>query len=493
MKNSTTSFSFLKYKLYFSIFCIITLVGCVTSNDWQDMPVQNINSIVVHSNQAQDNNELSSLFSNVDIIPNHKYSLVELIDLSQNNNVQLRSAWQQAKQAALTSNIIKTTFLPNISANIIGGYQKNSFDLTDSIHVDTRTKEVIPNLTLQWLVFDFGQRSDLLGANEHLVSALKYNFNLANQKFVYQVTLAYLNYSQAVRELTLSEQELSNTLIIQDSVKKKRIQGLATIVDVAQAEQLVAQSKLDNVVARNNQKNTYQLLLQAMGLSPLAGIDVKIDDKRQLPTSITPVADQWIKTALVSRPDILASYEVVKTKQANIDAAKKNYYPKVFVAANLSSSHSYWGAQSLPDLSQTSNGTNIFFGVHIPIYDAGARNIKVEQAKSQALESIEQFNNLKNNAANEIVIAANTLNSALESYQSALSLVKTANITYSASLSSYEQGLATLTLVNESARNLTYAKKIESQTYFASLIAASNLSFILGFTINSDIILDVAN
>jgi len=82
---------------------------------------------------------------------------------------------------------------------------------------------------------------------------------------------------------------------------------------------------------------------------------------------------------------------------------------------------------------------------------------------------------------------------ALESYQSARNLVKTADITYAASLSSYKQGVATLTLVNESAKNLTYAKKIESQTYFASLMAASNLAFVLGFTINSDNILSTAN
>ncbi|WP_392552036.1 TolC family protein [Orbus wheelerorum] len=483
----------MKYKFYFSIFFSMGLVSCVASDDWQTMPVVDNHSIVVHSNQGQTNDELNSLFSSVDIIPSHQYSLAELIDLSQSNNTELRSAWQQAKQAALASNAIKTTYIPNVSANIIGGYQKNDFDFTDSIHVNTRTKEIIPNLTLQWLIFDFGQRSDLLTSSDHLVSALKYNFNLTNQKFVYQVTLAYLNYNQAVKDLTLSEQGLSNTLVIQDSVKKKRVQGLATIVDVAQADQLVSQSKLDNVIAKNNEKNTYQQLLQAMGLSPLSKINIKTDSERKLPVSIAPVADQWIKTALISRPDILANYEVVKAKQANVNTAKKNYYPKVFVVANLSSSHSYWGAQSLPDLSQTSNGTNIFVGVHIPIYDGGARDIKVEQAKSQALESMEQFNNLKNNAANEIVIAINTLNSALESHQSALNLVKTANITYTASLSSYKQGLSTLTLVNESAKSLTYAKKIESQTYFASLIAASNLAFVLGFTINSDNILTVAN
>lgn len=493
MKNSTRSVSFINYKFYFSIFFGISLTSCIASDDWQNMSIADTHPITVHSNQALNNDELNHLFYSVDITPNYQYSLAELIDLSQSNNTQLRSAWQQAKQAALASNVIKTTFLPNISANIIGGYQKNDFDFNDSIHVNTRTKEVIPNLTLQWLIFDFGQRSDLLTSSDHLVSALKYNFNLTNQKFVYQVTLAYLNYNQAVKELSLSDQALNNTLVIQDSVKKKRVQGLATVVDVAQADQLVSQSKLDNVIAKNGEKNAYQLLLQAMGLSPLTRINIKIDSERKLPASITPVADKWIKTALISRPDILASYEVVKTNQANIDAAKKNYYPKIFVAANLSRSHSYWGAQSLPDLSQTSNGTNIFVGVHIPIYDGGARGIKVEQAKSQALESIEQFKNLKNNAANEIVIAINTLNSALESYQSARSLVKTADITYAASLSSYKQGVATLTLVNESAKNLTYAKKIESQTYFASLMAASNLAFVLGFTINSDNILSTAN
>ncbi|WP_392560058.1 TolC family protein [Orbus mooreae] len=491
MKNSMLHVALIKCRFLGVIFIIGGLSGCVSySENWDHMPAVGINDIKITPSTINNDSTLTTLPSSINIQATHEYSLVELIDLSQNSNPQLRMAWQQAKQAAINSELIKTTFLPRVSANVVGGYLKNDFDLTDSIHVDTNTKSIIPNLSLQWLIFDFGQRSDLLSSNDHLVSALKYNFYLANQAFVQNVTTAYFSYNQIVKERIFAEQVLDKTVEIEKAVKKKNQLGLATLVEVAQAEQLVSESKLNHVLKKNNEKNSYQLLLKAMGLNPLMKINIKMDENRVLPKNINVSADKWIDIALANRPDILASYEMVKNTKANVSMIEKDYFPKVFLGGNLSRNHSNWGVQNFSDSNQTSNNSNVFLGIYIPLYSGGSSNLKIAQAKSLEQESIEQFNKIKNNAANEIVIAINTLNSELESYQSAINLTKTAEVTYNASFASYKQGFATITQVNESMKGLIYAKQIESQTYTASLIAASNLAFLLGFVTNSEQILN---
>lgn len=491
MKNFISQVMGTGFRFFLPMCIIIGLNGCISYNDdWDNMPVSGARNAAIPPSAIRHNESLMILSPSLDIQPTHEYNLVELIDLSQTNDPRLRMAWQQAKQAAIGSGLIETTFLPVVSANVVGGYLKNNFDLTNSIHVNTHTTSIIPNLSLQWLIFDFGQRSDLLASNDHLVSALKYNFYLANQALVQNVTVAYFNYNQSVKERIFSDQALNKTIDIEKAVKKKNQSGLATLVEVAQAEQLVSESALNQVIKKNNEKNSYQLLLKAMGLNPLTEIKIKTDQNRVLPKNIHASADKWIDVALANRPDILASYEMVKNKHANVSMVEKDYYPKVFLGGNLSRNHSNWGVQNFSDTSQASNNSSVFLGIHIPLYSGGSSNLKIAQAKSLENESVEQFNQIKNNAASEIVIAINVLNSELESYQSALKLVKTAEVTYDASLASYKQGFSTITLVNESMKNLIYAKQIESQTYTASLIAASNLSFLLGFVTNSDTILN---
>lgn len=476
-----------QYKCYLLILFCLNLSGCISyDSDWDHMPVTSANNVKMASTDIKETQLLSTLSTNLDIKPSHEYNLLELIDLAQTNNPQLKIAWQQAKQAALTSNLIETTFLPQISANVVGGYLKHNFDLTDSIHVNTKTTGIIPNLSLQWLIFDFGQRSDLLSSNDHLVSALKYNFDLINQAFVQNVTVAYFNYNQSVKEKIFAEQALSKTIEIEDAAKGKQKLGLATVVEVAQAQQLVSEAELNYVVKKNNEKNSYQLLLKAMGISPLSNIKIKIDPERKLPKNINASADKWIDIALVNRPDIRASYEMVKNKQSNVSMVEKDYYPKVFLGGNVSYNHSNWETQSFSDSNQVSSGSNIFLGIHIPLYTGGSSSLKIALAKSQVSDALDQLNNIKNNAASEIVIAINSLNSQLEAYQSAFNLVKTANVTYNAALASYKQGFTTITLVNESMKNLIYAKQVQSQAYTASLIAASNLAFLLGFVTNSE-------
>lgn len=475
----------IKFQTFLAFSSILT--ACVTNNDWPEMPVTGTHPLTIKSQQALP--EIPLTQSEI-LLDQHEYNLNDLIELAQKTNPELRVTWEQAKQAALGTKIIESTQLPTVSANVLGGYQKTEFDLVDNITIDSHGKEVIPNLSLSWLLFDFGARTHLVESAQHLTSALKYNFHLSNQRIVQEVTIGYLNYNQAIKDRIITEQTLENTLIIQDSVKKKRAQGLATVVEEAQVDQFVSQARLNNVIAKNSEKTTYQILLKALGLDPFVMINIKQEETRTLPKSITPLTEDWLKASLLKRPDILASYEVVKERISTVEAAKSEYYPKVFLFANASKNHSSIGFGNFPDLQQSGSGNSVFLGVHMPLYDGGTRNMNLGIAKSKVKESTEFMTNLQNSALSEIVIAMNTLNSVLESYQASLSLVNAAQVTYDASLASYKQGLMTITLVNEAAKALGEAKKIENHSYTASLVAASNFAFVLGFAIDTNNILN---
>ena len=68
----------------------------------------------------------------VSIDPGRHYDLAELIDLAQRNNPQTREAWERARQAALAVGLVEASYVPQISAEIIGGFQHTPLPIPPS-------------------------------------------------------------------------------------------------------------------------------------------------------------------------------------------------------------------------------------------------------------------------------------------------------------------------------------------------------------------------
>ena len=107
--------------------------------------------------------------------PERSYALPELIDLAQRTNPATRTAWQQARQAALAVGMVEATYLPVITAGVIGGAQELTLPLPEAlgenISVENRQQGSAQILALQWLLFDFGQREALATAAKHAAVA----------------------------------------------------------------------------------------------------------------------------------------------------------------------------------------------------------------------------------------------------------------------------------------------------------------------------------
>lgn len=414
----------------------------------------------------------------------YRYSLPELIDIAQNQNPDTRIAWQQARQAALVVGMGEAVFLPIISASVIGGYQSTSTPLPYAIgsHKDVNTSgsAVVPALALQWLIFDFGQRSALLDAAKHTSYAANVSFNGMHQKLIYDVTRTYFQYGAAQTQRQIAEETLKNSLKIQDAAEERQKKGIATTVEVALARQQVAQSELRRVVAKGTERDAYQALLGAMGVSPALDINVAYAEDRALPDVTNAPTEKMIRLALSQRPDVLASYAAVEAAKAGIKATEADFLPKVYLAGAVAGGDGRFDIQGLPGISQQTSSSSILVGVSVPLYDGGIRAARVKEAESRAAVAAEGFKKTQELAVREIVVAADTLRSALESNQAALNLVKTSFITYDAALESYRNGVGTITVANEAANGLLNAQQMSSDAHAASLVAAANLAFVMG-------------
>ncbi|MFW8565923.1 TolC family protein [Orrella sp. 11846] len=425
--------------------------------------------------------------SAVEITKNHTpYTLTALIDLAQQNNPLTRTAWNQARQAALAVGMVEATFLPVISASVIGGHQRTSVDSPLSIgprEFTTTISGVVPALSMGWLVFDFGQRAALLEAAEQLSRASNILFNAAHQKVIWDVTTSYYQYNLRREQSKLAQDAIKQRQAIAQAARARHATGLATVLDTTFSEQLVQQAKLHLVNAQGLERNAYLDLLAKVGLSPMTELRIapqnssqtSANQKKQIELSQTA-----IEQAVAQRPDIAASYAAVQAAKANIRAVEADFMPKVFMAGMLASNQSNFRLQNLPTIQQTGHASGILMGISVPLYEGGIRNARLVGAQIRKEQADQNFDELQRDAVREIVLAQTMLESAFESEKTANQLVKTAQTAYGAAFDSYKEGLATMTMVTETANALLHARQAALDARTAVRLSSATLAFALG-------------
>ena len=418
--------------------------------------------------------------------PDQTYSLVQLIDLAQQNNPQTRAAWNHAREAALAVGMVEATFLPVLSANVLAGYQRTTFPSPLVIgprEFATEVSGVVPGLALGWLVLDFGKRKALLEGAEQLSRAANILFNAEHQKVIWAVTTRFYEYNLARERVRLAHDSLASRQQIAQATRARLQAGMATTVETALSDQGVMQARLHLVNTQGAERNAYLGLLAAVGLSPTTEVRIAADTSKVATEQLranTKLTDQAIEQAIASRPDVAASYAAMKAAQANIKAVEADFFPKVILGGFLANSNTSFNLQGLPGFTQQANATGVLLGVTLPLYDGGLRNARLVGAQIKSEQAARNFNQMQQDAVREIVLAQTVLGSALESEATARELVSTARIAYNAALDSYQEGLATIRLVTEAAEGLLHAREALLEARVASEVAAANLAFAMG-------------
>jgi len=419
------------------------------------------------------------------------YGLAELIDIAQMHNPTTRIAWQAARQAALAAGMVEATYLPIITANVIGGSQEITTPLPVPINgkddFTTRIEGVSPQIALQWLVFDFGGRRALHKAAQHNSTASNILFNGVHQQVIYEVTSAYHLYAAARTRVAIAQKNLANSREIEAAATARDKAGIGNTVEVAQARQAVAQANFGLVNAQGEEKTAYQALLGAMGVSPVTRVKVATPADRPLPRQVDTVTDGIVRSALARRPDVLASYSAMEGTEAGIDAAKAAFMPKVYLAAVAASGKSNLSAGGLPTIGQSASTSGVLVGMSVPVFNGGLRVAQLRNAESIAAASKATFEKTKDDAAREIFVSAETLRSALSSYEAATALVSAATVTYDAAFASYKAGVGNITEATAADSGLLAARQAQADAHAAALVAAANLAFMLGDMTSSNV------
>lgn len=412
------------------------------------------------------------------------YDLPALIDLAQRNNPATRIAWGQARQAAAARGIAEATYLPVLSTQVIGGYLSTNRRLPDvlnqEVRVDSSISGVVPILSLEWLLFDFGRRTAANDAARNVSIGANFMFNAMHQKLVYDVTRTYYEYGAARQRSQIAKESLRNSLAVEDAVKARSKAGLATSVETAQARQLVAQARLRQVTSTGLERNAYQALVDRLGVPPDTRMRIADSASVPMPTPDARGQGALLQRALAQRPDIMASIAALKAAENGVALAEADFMPKVYLAGFLLGGRNELSIGPVSGLSNRAVSRGILMGVSLPLYDGGMRSSRVHDAQARVKVAQATLEQLRNATLSEIVVASNLLETALESYDAAETLVSTTELTYDAALDAYKIGMGTVTVATEAANGLLMARSAHAEAHAGAQIAAASLAFALG-------------
>ncbi len=454
----------------------------------------------------------------------HVYTLAELIDLAQTSNPETRVAWERARQAALGVGIVQALYLPVLTATVVGGAQRQDgsrqIGELPSTAVRSSTNGAVPSASLQWLIFDFGERDALKRAANDISLASDIVFNATHQRIIYDVARSFYEYGAARQRVAISIQAKADSAHLFDAAQDRFRHGVGTSVETAEARQVLAQAEFNLVQARGAERDVYHALLAAVGVSPL--LVLIVEDASRRPLSPPPLAplDALVNQAIARRPDVQASYAASRAARAGIDAAEADLMPKVFLSASdtyltgnldisslpsvpsLSSigsgssslSQPSPSASAIPNLgslnldrsSSSINNVTVLGGIAVPLYDGGVRQAHVSEARSRTDAAEATVLRLEQAAATEIVAADDALRSSLAAYRAATVLVQASTLTEDATLSAYRSGAGTLTAALETEQALLVARLAQAQAHATALIAAATLAFSTGRLSSSD-------
>lgn len=422
---------------------------------------------------------LQSEWINLDQI----YGLPELIDLAQRTNPATRAAWQRALQAAIAVGMVEATYLPLITASVVAGAQTLAVPLPENLgkdNIENTEKGTTQLLSLQWLLFDFGQREALVKETKHVAVAANIQFNGAHQKLIFDVSQTYYAYGAAIQRRDYAGKAYQNAEAILGAVKARSAQGLVTSMETAQAYQAVAQAEFRRIQAAGEARVAYQNLLAAVGVNAALKVDAQHMARRPLPVSDAFHLEASIQQALSQRPDVAASYTVLQASKAGMEAAQMGYLPKVYLGGNLSQGSGNFDISGLPSIGQQGLGSGVLLGVTVPLYDGGVRNARLRDALSRVETATDEFQRVQTAAVSEIVAAHNALRTALESYRAATVLVAAASTTYEAALAAYRSGVGTIDAATAADTALLDAHQALGDAHAAALASSVNLAFVVG-------------
>lgn len=369
--------------------------------------------------------------------------LKKVIDLALINNKDLSIALSNIEVSRAKYGIEKSNRIPNVSLDYTGqkGKAENEID-NAKLDVTMTSYELdifgrVKNLSKSALE-DYLNTEESRNAKEILIRS--------------EVIKAYYDIAYYKSALEISINTENSTYSNLNLVQKRLDNGLSKEKDLNDAKSLYFKSKSERLMYQTNIEKSINALNYLVG--------EKIPDNllpknvKELNNSIKDIKQSFDSEVLLNRPDILSAEHILKSKNANIGAARAAFFPRISLTAS-----SGIASNDLSALFNNNYNTwGIIPNISIPIFDAGKNKSNLEVSKAEkdiALKTYEQtLQKAFYEVLDELAIKSN-IGERIYSYDN---FIKANKKSYELANKSYELGVSSYLEVLIAQQNLYNAE-----------------------------------
>ncbi|MEO6920930.1 MAG: TolC family protein [Collimonas sp.] len=370
-------------------------------------------------------------------------SLLDAVERALCRNPQTRQAWANVKVQAATVGVSRAAYLPTLTSSGSWSKADNRYTYPDfpDNNSSLKTHSSSANLSLNWVLYDFGLRAANLENARQLLNAA----NAAQDDMLQTI---FLSTVQSFYEAQAAQAMLAATAEAEQAAEQsfkasaaKYLAGAGALADKLQAQTAYAQASLKRAQAAGDLQNALGSLAIAMGWRP------------NTPLMLAPLADaadaplmqqavgQLIADAVRSHPKILAAQAQWKAAQAQADAANADGRPTLSLFATGDRSDTPITQVSS---KQTISSRSIGLQVSIPLFDGFSRNYKTRGARAQAESKEAELANIEQQVTLEVWKSHQALRTEAENLNSTDILLRSARQSFDVAQGRYKAGVGTI-------------------------------------------------
>ena len=393
-------------------------------------------------------------------------------------------AWEQARQAAISVGIARAAYLPALTASAVAGWEHFVTPFPSNLipqgFIVFNAQEFLPQLTVNYLLLDFGGRAATVEAAGQISIAGNVAFTAAHQQLIFNVARAYFTLDGADAALRAARQALADAKVVQQSAEALFGRGLDTIVDVQLARRATAQAQYDLAQADAAQHDAMYTLLAAMDLPPTTQLRAASAAERPLLPRTARAVDNVLNDALRQRPDLLAQVAKLRATDAEIAAARSALFPKALLSANVQGNIGRLNVNNSPYFPVEKPQGAALLKFEWPLYTGGLLQNKLTLAQSKREEAEAALKERTDQALREVALAYDQVDTGLQQYDAAIALRTASEAAFHSASDSYAHGVGTLTDATSAQTGLATARAAVARAHAQSLINGAALAFATG-------------
>lgn len=400
--------------------------------------------------------------------------VVSLLETALANNRDLRVAMINIEKVRAQYWIQRADMLPTINASAASSNQYLNKEVS-STGAATISRSYQASVGFTAFELDlFGRIRSLKDSALEQFFATEEAARSAQVSLVAEVVSAYLNLTAQKELLALARSTYENRKESYDLTRRMFDMGLTSQLTVNQARTIVEEARVASAQFEVRAAQAENMLVMLLGAPIPEGVKLA-GDMREI--QMIPDLPPGLPSDLMQRrPDIRGAEHQLKSMNANIGAARANFFPSISITSTIGTI-----APVYHDLFSTGAGTWMFQPQAVlPIFDTGRNYATLKMAEADKDMAVARYEKTIQTAFREVADALAQRATIGEQLEAQKALVDATEATYALSQNRYEIGLDSFINVLDAQRSMFNAKQGIINTVLLRETNALNLYKALG-------------